>query len=163
MTAESESRYYEGERAVDWRRVFDLKGLNWWVVLSGMGMNFVLTSFLMLWIASSTSTEGEVAGSALITLVMMGGGFFIPLLTAYVCGRLSDERFLTYAAYSLVGYLIPVMPGILASGGMGFLMLAFGFLGAFNGATLSARRVMKRQRQIREMLSDQDNGVKRET
>lgn len=139
---------------MDWKRIFDLKGLNWWVVLSGMGMNFILTSFLLLWATSALAQETDTP-PMFVTPVMAIGGFLIPLMTAYVCGRLTDERFLTYAAYPLLGYLIPVVPGILTSGVFGMLMLAFGFLGAFNGATLAARRAMKRRHQIKQMMADE--------
>ena len=135
---------------MDWRRTFEPQGLNWWTVVSGMGMNFILTILLLLLLAY-TATIGihEIA----YTLIMSLGGFAIPLLTAYICGRVAEERFLSYAFYPLVGYLILAVPGILLVGMFGMLMVIFGVLGAFNGANLAARRAYKQRHYIAD---DQD-------
>jgi hypothetical protein len=125
---------------VDWRRMFEPQGLNWWIVLSGMGMNFVLTSFLFL---GTTYGAANGLSGALYILILSAGGFSIPLLTAYVCGRMGGDRFLAYAFYPLVGFLILTVPGILSSGVFGILLVFFGVLGAFNGAQMAIRSVMK--------------------
>ena len=137
---------------MNWKRELEPGGLNWWIVVSGMGMNFLLTSFLFLAIIGLTEgaappEEGAPAAgaSAGYTLAMSVGGFLIPLLTAYVCGRLSDERYLAYAFYPLIGYLILAVPTVLSAGMFGLLMVLFGVLGAFNGAMLGARRAAKRR------------------
>ncbi len=132
---------------MDWRRVFEPQGLNWWTIVSGIGMNFVLTALLFLGLTYAAANE---IGEMTYTLLMAGGGFFIPLSTAYVCGRIGDERFLAYAFYPLIGYLILAVPGILSAGVFGLLMVAFGILGAFNGANLAARRARKRRHYIEE-------------
>ena len=84
-----------------------------------MGMNFVLTSLLFLVLIGLTSGGGSaeegappagIISPAAYTLAMSVGAFLIPLLTAYVCGRISGERYLTYAFYPLVGYLILAVP-----------------------------------------------------
>lgn len=123
-------------------RIFNPQGLNWWLVVSGIGLNFVLTTFLMLGVIYAAQNEFS---PALITTAMSLGGFLIPLLTAYVCGRLGDERFLTYAFYPLIGYLVPVLFGMLSAGTFGLLMVIFGVLGAFNGGNLAARRASRRR------------------
>jgi len=135
---------------MDWRRAFEPQGLNWWTVVSGMGMNFVLTILLFLLLAyAATVGIHEIA----YTTIMSLGGFAIPLLTAYVCGRIAEERFLSYAFYPLVGYLILAVPGIVLVGMFGMLMVIFGVLGAFNGANLAARRAHKRRHYLGD---DQD-------
>jgi len=135
---------------MDWRRTFEPQGLNWWTIVSGLGMNFVLTILLFLLLAY-TATIGihEIA----YTLIMCLGGVTIPLLTAYICGRIADERFLSYAFYPLIGYLILAVPGILYVGIFGMLMVILGVLGAFNGANLAARSAYKRRHYIED---DQD-------
>jgi hypothetical protein len=127
---------------MNWEEMFNPQGLNWWLIVSGIGLNFVLMTFLMLVVIYAAQNEFN---PNLITIVMSLGGFLIPLLTAYVCGRLGDERFLTYAFYPLIGYLVPVLFGILSSGVFGLLMVLFGVLGAFNGGTLAARRASRRR------------------
>jgi hypothetical protein len=138
---------------VDWKRVFDPQGLNWWTVLSGMGMNLILTAFLFL---AVTAWTAQGASEVAYTLAMCAGAFVIPLASAYACGRLSDERFLTYGLYSLVGFLILAVPGIVFAPMFGLLTIGFGVLGAVNGATLAARRAMKRRRAILELEEQED-------
>jgi hypothetical protein len=141
---------------IDLKRVFDPEGLNWWTIVSGMGMNFVLTSLLFLVLiavssGSGPAEEGTPTGAlppGLLTLAMSVGGFLIPLLTAYVCGRISGERYMTYAFYPLVGYLILAVPGVLYAGMFGLLLVLFGVLGAFNGAMLVGRQAARRRHVI---------------
>jgi hypothetical protein len=130
---------------VDLRRVFETKGLNWWTIASGIGMNFVLTTVFFLLV---TSLVNEETNEILYSLGVSAGAFSIPLLTAYVCGRLADERYLTYALYPLIGFLVLAVPGILFAGLFGVLVVGFGILGAVNGASLAARRAIRRRREI---------------
>jgi hypothetical protein len=123
-------------------RIFNPQGLNWWIVVSGIGMNFVLMTFLVLGVVYATETGISPTWS---TLAMSLGGFLIPLLTAYVCGRMGDERFLAYAFYPLIGYMMPVVFGMTSAGVFGILMAVFGVLGAFNGANMAARRANRRR------------------
>jgi hypothetical protein len=131
---------------VNLRSVFDPEGLNWWTIVSGIGMNFALMAFLFLAV-TGLSTAGVVSGM-LYPLALCAGSFLIPLGTAYVCGRMADERYLTYGLYPLVGFLVLAVPGVVVGGTFGLLLLGFGVLGAFNGATLAARRAARRRREI---------------
>ena len=126
-------------------KIFDTKGLNWWVLASGMGMNFILTISLLL---TATVFVTEETNEIVSSVSLSAGAFLIPFLTAYVCGRLADERYLTYALYPLIGFLVLSVPGIIYSGMFGFLVVGFGILGAINGASLVARRAMRRHREI---------------
>ena len=132
---------------MDWRRTFEPQGLNWWTIVSGLGMNFILTILLFLLLAyAATLGVHEVA----YTLLMCLGAVTIPLLTAYVCGRIAGERYLSYAFYPLAGYLILTVPGILYVGMFGILMVIFGVLGAFNGANLAARHAYRRRHYVED-------------
>jgi hypothetical protein len=132
---------------MNWRQMLEPQGLNWWTIVSGMGMNFVLTSFLLLGLATFTAAEGGL-GEVAVSLTLSLGAFLIPLLTAYVCGLVSGERYLAYAFYPLVGFAVLTVPAALSSLMLSVLMLGFGFLGAFNGANLAARRAARRRREI---------------
>ena len=123
-----------------------MQGLNWWTIVSGIGLNFILTAFLLL---SATPLVSDSTPETVFVIVICLGAFLIPLLTAYICGRLADERYLTYAFYPLVGFLILTVPGVLSSGVFGLLVIAIGILGAFNGASLAARRAHKRRQRYR--------------
>jgi hypothetical protein len=133
---------------IDWKRTIDPTGLNWWTVVSGMGMNFVLTSFFFLGLIAITGGSDLPEGSAapaMYTLALSIGAFLIPLITAYVCGAISGERYMTYAFYALVGYLILAVPSVFYAGMFGFLLILLGVLGAFNGAMLITRRAARRR------------------
>jgi hypothetical protein len=127
---------------MNWEQMFNPQGLNWWIIVSGIGLNFVLMTFLVLGVVYATETGISPTWS---TLAMSLGGFLIPLLTAYVCGRMGDERFLAYAFYPLIGYMMPVVFGMTSAGVFGILMAVFGVLGAFNGANMAARRANRRR------------------
>ena len=118
-------------------KIFDIQGLNWWVIASGIGMNFVLTAALLL---TATVFITEETNEIVSSLSISVAAFFIPFLTAYVCSRLADERYLTYALYPLIGFLVPIVPGLLLAGGFALLVAGFGILGAINGAYAVARR-----------------------
>lgn len=137
-------------------KIFDIQGLNWWVIASGIGMNFVLTLALLL---TATAFITEETNEIVSALSMSVGAFFVPFLTAYVCGRVADERYLTYAFYPLIGFLVLAVPGIFYSGMFGFLVVGFGILGAINGATLVARRAVRRRHEI---YGPEDEGGKEE-
>jgi drug/metabolite transporter (DMT)-like permease len=131
---------------MNWDRIFSPQGLNWWIIVSGIGLNFVLMAFLMLGVIYAAESE---LSAALVTTVMSLGGFLIPLFTAYLCGRMGDERFLAYAFYPLVGYLIPIVFSVAGGDILGvLLMVAFGGLGALNGGNLAARRATRRRHSI---------------
>jgi len=132
---------------MDWKKIFDLHDINWWTLLAGMGANYALVSFLFLGI---TFAESQGMAPALYTLLMLGGGFLIPLLTAYICGRLTEERYMTYCLYSLVGYLLLIAPGVLRSGLPGLFMVFFGLMGALNGSHLAAMRASRRRHAIQD-------------
>ena len=132
---------------MEWRRIFEPQGLNWWTIVSGIGMNFVLTALLFIGLVYAAANE---VGEVIYTLTMTAGGFLIPMFTAYVCGRISGERFMAYAFYPLVGYLILAVPGVLSAGLFGLLMIAFGIMGAFNGANLAARRARRQRHYIED-------------
>jgi hypothetical protein len=130
---------------VDWKRTFAPTGLNVWIVASGIGTNFLLVMalFALLILLRATGVD-----PTLYLLLACGGAFSVPFGTTYLCGRLAGERYLSYAFYPLVGFLVPVVPGILWTGGLALLLAGFGFLGAWNGALLLQRRAAQRRAAI---------------
>jgi hypothetical protein len=122
---------------MDWKRVFEPGGLNWWIVAAGIGTNFLLTVVLFALLALLRASGLD---SAPYLLLACGGAFSIAFLTAYLCGHLAGERYLSYAFYPLAGFLALVVPGILLAGGLALLLAGFGLLGAWNGALLLQRR-----------------------
>ncbi len=122
---------------MDWNRAFDPRGLNWWIIASGIGTNFLLVTALLLGLVV---LRARGVADVAYTLLICGGAFLVPLFTATLCARLAGERYLSYALYPLIGFLVPVVPGALLAGGFALLVAGFGVLGAINGATMMARR-----------------------
>ena len=133
---------------VDWKRVFEPpsdscpRGLNWWIVASGIGTNFLLTVVLFFLL---TVLRAAGLGSMLYLLLACGGAFSVPFCTAYLCGHLAGERYLSYAFYALTGFLVPVVLGVLLAGALALLLAGFGSLGAWNAALLLQRRAAQQR------------------
>ncbi|MBN1641619.1 MAG: hypothetical protein JXA09_10320 [Anaerolineae bacterium] len=128
---------------MDWKRVFDPRGLNWWLIAAGIGTNLLLViALLIALVALRMRDMNDVA----YVLLICGGAFLAPMLTAILCARLAGERYMTYALYPLIGFLVPVVPGALLAGGFALLVAAFGVLGAINGAHAVARQAARRRR-----------------
>ena len=133
---------------VDWKRVSEPpsdsypRGLNWWIVFSGIGTNLLLVVVLVFLLTVLRATG---LGSTAYVLLACGGAFSISFFTAYLCGRLAGERYLSYAYYPLIGFLVPVVPGVLLAGTPALLLAGFGFLGAWNGAILLQRRAAQQR------------------
>jgi len=130
---------------MDWKRMFEPVGLNWWIVAAGIGTNFLLTVALFVLLALLRAAGLD---SAPYLLLACGGAFSVSLFTAYLCGRLAGERYLSYAFYPLAGYLLPLAPGVLIAGLPALLLAGFGFLGAWNGALLLQRRAARQRAAI---------------
>jgi hypothetical protein len=122
---------------VDWKRTFDPRGLNWWIVAAGIGTNFVLVIALLLGLVV---LRARGVTDAVYPLLICGGAFLTTMLTATICARLAGTRYMTYALYPLIGFLVPIVPGLLLAGGFALLVAGFGILGAINGAYAVARR-----------------------
>jgi hypothetical protein len=127
---------------MDWKRIFEPVGLNWWIVAAGIGTNFLLTVVLFVLLALLRATGLD---SAPYLLLACGGAFSIAFLTGYLCGRLAGERYTSYAFYPLAGYLLPLAPGVLIAGLPALLLAGFGFVGAWNAALLLQRRAARRR------------------
>ncbi len=126
---------------MDFSKLFELGGLNLWIVASGNGLNLILQGLVLL---IGAALGG--AGNGLSQVVLMAGSFLSPLLVAFICGRMERERYLSYAAYTLPGNLILTVPSILFGGVMGLLLVAVAVLGAFNGARLAEMTVERHAR-----------------
>ena len=76
----------------------------------------------------ATAAE-ETEATAFISITIMSlGSFLIPMLTAYVCGRVADERDMAYAFYPLAGFMVLAIPGLATMGLSGLLVIGFGVL-----------------------------------
>ena len=140
---------------MDWKRILDPRGLNWWLVAAGIGTNFCLV-IALLFVLVTLRTQG--IHDAVYPLLICGGAFLATMLTATICARLAGERYMTYALYPLIGFLVPVVPGVLLAGAFALLVAGFGILGAVNGAYGVARRAA-RYRHIQDNAIGSDDST----
>ncbi|MCJ7736686.1 MAG: hypothetical protein MUQ10_05145 [Anaerolineae bacterium] len=121
------------------KRLVNLENLNWWLVLSGIGCNIILTSGVALLVnalgmQSETSTQGTMG-----TLVMMLGTFAATLITGFICGRMAQENETSYGVICCIGVaviiVITIPPSIFT-----VMMLFIALAGGLNGGMLSVRR-----------------------
>jgi len=122
-------------------KMFEMGGLNLWVVASGNGLNLILAGVVFLAVAML----GE-EGSALAQVILVLGHFVATALVAFICGRMERERYQSYALYTLPGNLLVTVPSILFGGIFGVMVVIVAVLGALNGARLAEMTVEKHAR-----------------
>ncbi|MGQ9682664.1 MAG: hypothetical protein ACUVX9_09030 [Anaerolineae bacterium] len=134
-------------------KMFDLGGLNLWIVASGNGLNLILEGMVFLGAVAlgmqgGGPAEGASAqGSLLAQAVLMLGSFLGPALVAFICGRMEGEMYQKYALYTLPGNLILTVPSIVFGGGiMGIMLVVVAVLGALNGARLAEMTATRHSR-----------------
>ena len=120
------------------RRLVNFDNLNWWLVVSGIGCNIILTSGVALLtnalsVQNETSTQGAVG-----TLIMMLGTFLSTLFTGFICGRMAQENSTSYGVICCIGVVvilvITIPPSIFT-----VMMLFIALAGGLNGGMLSVR------------------------
>lgn len=126
---------------MDLSKMFELGGLNLWLVVAGNGMNLILAGGALI---AVTLLGGQSAWAPLLLLI---GPFLGTALVAFTCGRMERERYMSYAAYTLPGNLLVTVPSILFSPLLGLMTVVVSVLGAFNGARLADMSVAKHSRQ----------------
>ena len=121
------------------QNLFDLKGLNLWLLIGGILANFLWTGALMF-VAGVIATSGEPP--EWLALLEILGAFAGPLLIGLLLGRMSHDR--RGPSYGLIGSLGgAVLIGLVvfqANPEIGFIMFAVTLLGGLNGGMLSQRR-----------------------
>lgn len=126
---------------MDWNKLFEMGGLNLWVVASGNGLNLILQGMVLLSLAALGAEQ-----AALGQVILILGTFLSTGLVAFICGRMERERYLSYAAYTLPGNLILTVPSILFNPVTGLMVVAVAVAGAFNGARLAEMTVERHSR-----------------
>jgi len=121
------------------KRLVSFQNLNWWLVVSGIGCNIILTAGVAL-LANALSVQGEaVTQGALGILVMMLGTFLATMFTGFICGRMAQENETSYGVICCIGVaviiVITIPPSIYT-----VMMLFIALAGGLNGGMLSVRR-----------------------
>ncbi len=120
------------------QKFFNFKGLNFWLVGSGIGLNLIWTAALMS-LAALITRNGE--SPEWLPLLEIVGAFLGPLgIGLWISSMAHETRGPAYGILSSLGsallILIVVFPANLQ---IGFIMFAVAILGGLNGGMISQR------------------------
>jgi hypothetical protein len=123
----------------NWRVIFDLRGLNYWLIGSVLGWN-LLADFGLL-ILSFQVLRVQQSGVQLIQLVLIAGVFLSAALGGFVAGRMAgDGRGPAYGVYGSLSSVLLLLYILVPSGGvLGFIVALSAILGGLNGGLFSGR------------------------
>lgn len=121
------------------RYLFSFDGINWWTLLGGLGLNFVLTMFASLggaYFSTNPATEafyGQYGAPIMIVVIFLLCG-----LAGFVTGKIADENHVKHAFLASLGAAVPFVFGaVLLLNPMQMMMAAVAVAGNMNGGMLS--------------------------
>ena len=121
------------------KRLVSFDNLNWWLVVSGMGSNLILTAIVALAANAVASRQGTDSGATLSGIIMMLGTFLATFLTGFITGRMAQVNQTSYGIISCVGVVIIILLTAPLSI-FTFIMLCMALAGGLNGGMLSVPR-----------------------
>jgi hypothetical protein len=134
-----QTRHFQRGKRLKWKLLFNLKGLNLWLLGAGIGLNLIWT-FVTLIVAFSflSATPAAVASIQVGMMLSVLAGTFS---TGWLMGRMADDnRGPTYGLVGSLGSLVLIILVVLPTGVLGLLLAAMAIAGGFNGGMYSIRR-----------------------
>ena len=117
--------------------LFNFRDVNWWVLLAGLGLNFISITGLAIfgtYLAETSPDFFRQWGLALMVL----GVFVFCFIAAFIAGKTAGDQELKHALLSSLGAVVPLfVTGVLALNPMQFMMVAVAVAGAVNGGMLA--------------------------
>jgi MFS family permease len=124
---------------MNWKELFNLRGINFWWLASGVGLNLSWAVVVLLFIFRVLSAGIDTVEN--MQLVLMVGFFIGPLVIGWLIGRWADDgRGPTYGLIGSIGSLVLILYAVLPSGPLGLLVALVALAGGLNGGLLSQRR-----------------------
>jgi hypothetical protein len=123
-------------------RFFSLKGINWWMLASAIGINFIWATGMLLGFAFLLD-QGE-ADQGVLQLLMFLICFGLPFLAAWLTARMAgDDLGPNYGMYGSLGAAIPLLLVLGTTGIFGVILSLTTILGGLNGGMLSLHRAKR--------------------
>ena len=122
--------------------LLNFEGINWWTLLGGIGLNFIVTMFSSLggaYLASNDATSEfyRQYGSPLMVLAI----FASCILAGYITGKIADDVPLKHAFVSSLGAVAPFLfLAVTTFNLMALMMAAVAVAGNLNGGRLALPR-----------------------
>jgi hypothetical protein len=124
---------------MNWKALFNLRGINFWWLASGVGLNLSWAIVVLLFVFRVLSAGIDTVEN--MQVVLMIGFFLGPLAIGWLVGRWADDgRGPTYGLIGSFGSLPLILYVILPSGPLGLLVAVVALAGGLNGGLLSQRR-----------------------
>lgn len=124
---------------MDWKYLFNLKGINFWLLGSGIGLNLIWTFVTLM--ASFAILNENPEMIPMVQVGMMLGILIGNFATGWITGKMADDnRGPTYGLICSLGSVALIIFVVLPGGIMGILLAAMALAGGFNGGLLSIRR-----------------------
>ena len=122
--------------------LLNFQGINWWTLLGGMGLNFVITMFSSLLGAylsanEATATFYQQAGPPLMVLAI----FVACGVAGFITGKISDDVPVKHAFLSSIGAVSPFLfVAVMSFNPMPVMLALVAAAGNLNGGMLSTPR-----------------------
>ena len=101
------------------KQLLNFDGINWWTLLGGLGLNFVITVFTSIggaYLAVNKSTAGfytQFGPPLMIIWIFLACG-----LAGYIVGKIADDFPLKHAFWASLGAIVPLLLTLSARRGL---------------------------------------------
>lgn len=121
------------------KKLFNIKGLNFWVVTSGIGFNLIWSVAILVFTANRLTEDPSFASTA--QLIFIAAAFLGCMFTGWFSAWMAaDGRGPTYGIITSLGAALPFGIILIPSGITGLLVTLVALAGGLNGGLLSLRR-----------------------
>jgi hypothetical protein len=126
----------------NFRDLFNFDGINWWTLLGGLGLNFVITAIIAIAGAYLGTNEATAAfygqfGPPIMVLVV----FVACVGAGFITAKIADDVPTKHAFISSLGAVVPfIFVAVLSFNPMLFMMAMIAAAGNLNGGMLAAPR-----------------------
>ena len=123
---------------MNWKYLLSTRGLNYWLLASGIGLSLVWAFFVLLVSYRILTTSAQ---TATVQIALMLGIFVGNFLIGWLLGKwAADNRGPTYGLYSSLGSVFLALFIILPAGLLGWLVAIMALAGGLNGGLTSLKR-----------------------
>jgi len=124
------------------RSMLNFQGINWWTLLSGIGLNFIITTFASLggtYLATNEATASFYTrfGPILMLLIL----FASYVLAGFITAKIADDVPTKHSFLSSLGAVFPlIFAGVLAFNPFLIMLALVAVAGNMNGGMLAISR-----------------------
>ena len=123
---------------MNWRFLFNLKGLNFWLLASGIGLNLIWTFLILMFTVGALDNDQNARPGGQVW--MMIGIFIGAFLIGWLISKMAaDNRGPTYGLIGSLGSVLLLIFVLLPAGELGLLAAGAALAGGLNGGLFSQR------------------------